>query len=80
METPQALRAVDQGEIPVRKYEYDDGTVIVADFGGVGDDPSVDVVGRTAIVVGDDEQVEFGVPPEATDVSMNGGVLTIDAR
>lgn len=80
METPQTLRAVDQGKIPVRKYEYDDGTVVVADFGGVGGDPSVDVVGRTAIVVGDDEQLEFGVPPEATDVSINGGVLTIDAR
>lgn len=80
METPQALRTADQDELPVRKYEYDDGSVIVADFGSAGDDPSVDVVGGTAIVVAGDRQVEFRVPNEASDVSIRGGVLTIESR
>lgn len=78
METPRSLRAVEEADVPVRKYEYDDGSVVAVDFGGSAGDQTVDVVGDTAIVVVDDEQVEFHLPEEADDVSVRGGVLTIE--
>lgn len=78
METPEALRAVDQQTVAVREYEYDDGTVIVVDFGRTIDDLSVDIVDETAIVVVDDQQIEFEVPSGANEVIANDGILTIE--
>ncbi|MDL5362928.1 hypothetical protein [Halalkalicoccus sp. NIPERK01] len=76
METPRELRSVDQRDVLVSRIEYDDGTVIAADFGG--DEVTLDVVGETAIVVAGDRQVEFDLPEGASDVAVNNGTLTIE--
>lgn len=80
MEAPHQLRtAADEDEaVTIARRDYDGATVIAVDFGG-GTDVELDVVGDTAIVVAGDRQFEFDVPPEATDVSVNGGVLSIRA-
>ncbi|MFC6718342.1 hypothetical protein ACFQGT_11935 [Natrialbaceae archaeon GCM10025810] len=77
MRVPQQLKDVDQRGALVRTFEYDDSSVIVVDFGTEHANYDVDLVGNTAIVVDDDEHVEFDVPEEASDVEMNNGVLTI---
>lgn len=77
METPNELRRAENEGTLVRRYEYDDKTVIAIDFGGV-EDISVDVVGETAIVVGGNRQVEFELPAEASGVSVNNGTVTIE--
>ncbi|WP_226004831.1 DUF7127 family protein [Natrinema salinisoli] len=77
MKVPQSLRNVDQDAV-VRTFDYDDGSVIAVDFGTAAADISIDVVGSTAIIVADGEQFEFELPPEASDVSVHNGVLTID--
>lgn len=76
METPHELRSVEQRDVLVSRLEYDDGTVIAADFGGE-DEITVDVVGDTAIVVAGDRQVEFELPEGANEVTTNNGTLTI---
>lgn len=78
METPHELRTVDEQDGSVRTRTYDDGSVIVADFGADAGDLSVDVVGDTVIVVADDRQVEFELPEGADEISVNNGVLTIE--
>lgn len=60
----------------VRRYEYDDGEVFVADLGAV--DGTVDVVDGTAIVVAGDEQYELELPGESSRATMNNGVVTIE--
>jgi len=60
----------------VRQYEYESGSVIVADFGHV--DGSVDVVDGTAIVVVDGEHHEFDVPTGASRAVMNNGIVTVE--
>ena len=79
METPTELEDVagEEDEILMQEREYDGETEIVVDFGSVAGTPSLDVVGDTAIVVAGDEQFEFHVPEDATDVTVNEGVLTI---
>jgi len=68
------------GEVAGRRYEYDDRSVLVADF-GTGVDGTVDLVGDTAIVVVGDDQYEFEVPAGVTArASMNNGVLTVEAE
>lgn len=59
----------------VRRYEYDDETLIVVDFGFV--DGSVDVVDGTVIVVTGDDQYEWDVGGDAR-ATMNNGVVTIE--
>ncbi|MFC7009050.1 DUF7127 family protein [Halalkalicoccus salilacus] len=78
METPHELRTVDQRDGHVRTRRYDDGSVIVADFGADAGEISVDVVGDTAIVVAGDQQIEFELPEGADEISVNNGVLTIE--
>lgn len=78
METPKALRAADRQGVTVRKYEYEDDTVIAVDFGVSPDELSVDIVDDTAIVVADGQQIEFEVPSDAQDVTINDGILTIE--
>lgn len=73
-EYTQSIR--DEVDGVVRQYEYDDRTVIVADFGFV--DGSVDVVDGTAIVVIEPDQYEFEVPDAVDSAIMNNGVVTID--
>lgn len=79
MKAPRQLRAAAQkrDDITIAHREYDDGAVIAIDF-GPDVDASVDIVGETAIVVAGDQQLEFDVPPEATDISAKDGVLLIE--
>ena len=65
-------------ELPVRRFEYDDGVVLAADVGPL-DDASVDVVDGTMILVAGDEQYEHDLP-EASDARafINNGVLIIE--
>lgn len=79
METPPELEAAarDRDHITISTRDYDDEDVIAVDFGPVGDEPTLDVIDGTAIVVVGDSQFEFDVPADAEDVTVNGGVLTI---
>lgn len=79
METPTELEdaAGSQDEVTISRREYDDETVIVVDFGPVDGEPTLDVVGDTAIVVFDGRQLEFELPADANEVTVNDGVLTI---
>lgn len=77
MNVPQTLRdAADRG-IVVTTTEYDDGSVIAVDLGVPDGEVDVDIVDDTVIVVTGDQQFEFDLPAEATDVTENNGVLTI---
>ncbi len=60
----------------ITQRNYDDETVLVVDF-GQGVDAGLDIVGDTAIVVAGDRQFEFEVPPEATEITTNDGILEI---
>ncbi len=75
-EHTQSIRADIDG--PVRRYEYDDEAVLVADFGPV--EGSVDIVDGTAIVVVDGEQYEFSVPAGTDRADINNGVVTIEVE
>ena len=72
MEASQRLQ-----DAPVRRYDYDDRTVVVADFGPDAD-PSVDVVDGTAIVVIGEHQREFDVPAGAVQAINRNGIVTIE--
>jgi HSP20 family molecular chaperone IbpA len=81
MNIPQ--EAGSDGRI-VRRYDYDDNWVLVADIGATADDVDVDIVGRTAIVVADhgDEvtEVEFELPGDDATVAVRNGVVTIEVE
>lgn len=79
METPTELRDVaeSQDNVKITEREYDEGSEIVVDFGPVAEKPSVDVVEDTAIVVFDGDQFEFDIPADASEVTVNDGILTI---
>ena len=77
MKVPESLQNADRHGAIVRTLEDDDRSAIVVDFGTDASDVSIDVVGDTAIAVMNGEQFEFELPPEASDVSVNNGVLTI---
>ena len=63
-------------EVAMRRYEYDDGVVLAADF-GPSREAVVDVVDGTVIVVTDDDQYELDVEGDASAFISNG-VLTIE--
>jgi len=63
-------------DVEVRRYEYDDGEMLAADFGHT-ESASVDVVDDTAIVVVDGEQFDIDVEGDA-QAFMKNGVLTIE--
>lgn len=77
MKVPKSLREVDRDGVVVRTQEYDDGSIIAVDFGDTGEDVAIDVVDSVALIVTDDEQFEFELPPKASDITVNNGVLTI---
>lgn len=77
MEIPQSLRTLDRQGAVVRTVDYDDESVIAVDFGTEDSDLAVDVVGDAVIVVSDEHQLEFELPPGATEVTVKNGVLTI---
>jgi len=65
----------------VRRYEYDDSWVLVADLRVADEDLDVDVVGTTAIVVAETDdgvsEAEFELPGPEASVTTKNGVLTI---
>jgi hypothetical protein len=78
MDPPHQLRSAAQkrDDITIAHREYDDGNVLVIDF-GPSVETSVDVVGETAIVIAGDQQYEFDVPAEASEITTNDGILLI---
>lgn len=78
VETPQELRTVDRDDGLVDRRDDDGSSVIIADFGVAFDDLTVDIVGTTAIIVAGDEQVEFELPEDADEISVNNGIVTIE--
>ena len=76
-----AQQTGSDGQI-VRRYEYDDSWVLVADVGAAAGDIDVDVVGTTAIVVADDgseiTEAEFELPDGDASAETNNGVVTIE--
>ncbi|MFC6785500.1 Hsp20/alpha crystallin family protein [Halobaculum halobium] len=74
---------VDRRERFLRRYDYDDGTVIAADLNAADEDVTVDTVDGTAIVViaredgRADEEFEFELPGSAASVDIENAVLTI---
>jgi len=66
----------------VRRYDYDDATVVVADLGTSADSVTVDVVDGTAIIVGPgDQQREFDVPQgDVAEATIRNGVVTVEVR
>lgn len=69
-----------ESDYAVRRFEYDDETVLAVDFGPERSDAAVDVVDDTAIVVLDDEQYELDLPLAGTDAHtfIRNGVLSIE--
>lgn len=67
----------------LRQYDYDDGTVIVADLGVADEDASIEVLDDVVLVVvesdGETEQAEIPLP-EGGDAKafINNGVVTIE--
>lgn len=61
----------------VRRYEYDDSIVLVADT-GPETDATVDVVDGTAMIVVDDRQYEFDVPAGDAQAFIKNGVVTVE--
>ena len=62
-----------------RRYDYDDRTVIAADF-GPGAAPTIDVVDGTAIIVVGDDQREIDLPGGDVQTFTRNGVVTIEVR
>jgi hypothetical protein len=63
-------------DVEVRRFDYDDSTVLAADF-GYTESSSADVVGDTVIVVADGEQYDIEVEGDAQAFIRNG-ILTIE--
>lgn len=81
MEAPQQLQtaADERDDITITRREYEDEDVVAVDF-GQGVDASLDVIGDTAIVIAGNRQFEFEIPPDATDVQTNDGILQIKSE
>ncbi|MCH7659624.1 MAG: Hsp20/alpha crystallin family protein [Euryarchaeota archaeon] len=66
----------------VRRYEYDEDTVIAVDLGVETADASVDIIDGTAIVVIEtpegERQEEFDLPDDDARAFMRNGILTIE--
>lgn len=79
MDVPSELEAAagTRDNVVVTTRTYDEETVIAVDFGPIASDPTLDIVGETAIVVADGTQLEFEIPADADEVTVNDGILTI---
>ena len=62
----------------VRRYDYDDGSVIVADVGPA--DGHAEVVDGTAVVVTDGGHREFDAPAGAARAVMNNGIVSVEVE
>jgi hypothetical protein len=67
---------LEERDVDVRRFEYDDSVVLAADF-GYTESSSVDVVGDTVIVVVDDDQFDIELDGDA-QAFMKNGILTIE--
>ena len=77
-----AHEARSRSDLPVRRYNYGNESIIVADLQAVGD-PSIEVLEDTVIVVlegeGEETQYEIDLPPEGvSNTFIINGVLTIE--
>ena len=70
--------AREETDGPVRRYDYDDGSVVVADVGPA--DGHAEVVDETVVVVTDGGHREFEAPAGAARAVMNNGVVTIETE
>jgi HSP20 family molecular chaperone IbpA len=65
----------------VRRYEYDDHSLLAVDLPVDDEQVDIDIVGSTAILVIDHgdrlTETEFELPGTGEKVEMNNGVLTI---
>jgi hypothetical protein len=69
----------DQQGTTLRRQDYEDATLFVADLGIEIGDATIDAVDGTAIVVTEaDKQFEFDLPAGARAPSIHNGVLTIE--
>lgn len=79
------LTTQSQTEVPVRRYEYDDGTAIVADLGPAVEEAAIETLEDRVLVVvehsGQDGQFEIEVPASrVADTFIANGVLTIEVK
>lgn len=81
MEAPGELRsaASNHDDVTITRRAYDRENVVAVDF-GPGVDAVLDIVGDVAVVVAGDRQYEFEIPPEATEITTNDGILLIKER
>ena len=79
MQTPRELEdlARNQERVIIRKEEYDEERILVVDFGPTDGELSLDIVDDTAIIAADRKQFEFEVPPDADEMTVNDGILSI---
>ena len=66
-------------QVPVRRFDYDDRTVVAVDFGPAAD-PAVDLVDGTAILILDGQQRELDLPAGQVEALNRNGVVTIEIR
>ena len=66
-------------QVPVRRFDYDDRTVIAADFGPAAE-PVVDVVDGTAILILDNHQREIDLPNGDVEAFNRNGIVSIEVR
>lgn len=78
MQVPSELsEAAGEGDdVAITQRDVDGEQIVVIDFGR-GVDASLDVVDDTAIVVAGDRQYEFEIPSDASEVTVNDGMLEI---
>ena len=78
MEAPQQLRtaAMEHEDVSITQRDVEGSNEITIDFGR-GADAKLDVVGDTAIVVAGDQQYEFEIPHDASEITTNDGILII---
>lgn len=80
-----ATQFIGGDERPVRRYEYEDRTVIAADLGVSAEEASVDVLdGMAIVVIGSGEtavQREFELPAgKSAKGFIKNGIVTIEVE
>lgn len=68
----------EEQDVEVSRFDYEDSTQLVADFGPTGQS-SVDIVGDTVIVVVDGQHYEVETGRDA-QAFISNGVLTIEVN
>lgn len=74
------LQQFEREDIIARQYEYEDYTVLAADFGAGTTDGVVDVVDGTAILAIDGDEFDLALPEGETRAFMKNGVVTIEVE